>query len=128
MRNSIQVICVDDDRETGSLLSRILELVGIKVSANYRSAEEFLAIMNTSEFHEAGVFIIDVQLPKMSGVELASRLRSNGDDRPIILVSGLSKDDCWGMKEMKLEYIQKPFNFSELHQLIKKLVEEPVLI
>jgi FixJ family two-component response regulator len=128
MRKSIQVICVDDDKETGSLLKRILELVGIKVSAYLRSAEELLAIMNTSLFQEAAMFIIDVQLPMMSGVELATKLRSNGEHRPIIMLSGFSKDEGWGLKDINVEFVQKPYDFNELQHMIKTLACEPVIV
>jgi two-component system response regulator PhoP len=127
MGKFIQVIYVDDDKETGSLLARILELVGIKVSANCRTAEELIEMVNTPQYREAGIFIIDIQLPKMTGVELVAKLRAEGETRPIILLSGFSKDDRWDLKEMRVEFIQKPYDFHELQQTINNLVHEPVM-
>lgn len=128
MGKYIQVICVDDDKETRSLLTRILELVGIQVSANYGSAEELLDMIHTPQYQQAGIFIIDVQLPKMTGVELVAKLRTEGEMRPIILLSGFSKDERWGLKDLQVEFIQKPYDFFELQEMINYLAYEPVMV
>jgi len=118
------VIYVDDDPKTAVLLRQALALTGIEVLAICASAEELLAMKDTAMYEEAEAFVIDVRLPIMTGVELAGKLRAEGERRPILAVSAWPKEVGWGLAEMKVVYLQKPYEFEELERTIKRLVEE----
>ena len=122
MPNTIRVICVDDDPKMASLLPRVLELAGIWVLTVCASAEEMLDMRETATYKEAEVFLIDVRLPKMTGVELARQLRAEGEERPILAMSAWSEEADWRLAEIDVEYLQKPYEFEELERTIKRLV------
>jgi len=72
------------------------------------------------------IVLTDVKMPYMDGIELASYIRSEFHDIKIIFISGY--DDLDYIKAaMKLDakdYIIKPVDFSELSEVLKKVVDE----
>ena len=121
MADPVQVIFVDDDTIVHPLLTKVLELAGIKVLACCKSAEELLAMQNTPRYQDAQLFMFDVQMPRMTGVELAAKLRADGEKRPILVTSAYAVDFSWGLREMQVEYLQKPYDFAALENKIKNL-------
>lgn len=128
MEKTIPIICVDDDIIVHHLLTRVLELAGINVLAWFKSAEEMLEKKGATEFQEAELFLFDYQMPNMTGVELAKKLRSAGEQRPILLTSAFSQDFRWGLRELEVEFMQKPYDFDQLETKIKTLVHQSALM
>jgi two-component system response regulator MprA len=128
MEKTIPIICVDDDIIVHHLLTRVLELAGIKVLAWFKSAEELLEMRSEEKYRDAVMFLFDYQMPNMTGVELAKKLRTEGEQRPILLTSAFSKDHRWRLNELNVEYMQKPYDFEELESLIKNLAYQSVTL
>ena len=64
----------------------------------------------------ADLVILDVMLPKMSGLDVCRRIRRNGSKIPIIMLTarGQEIDKVLGLKAGADDYITKPFSFLEL--------------
>ena len=62
------------------------------------------------------LMILDVMLPKKSGLDVCSDLRRNGDRTPIIMLTarGQEIDRIVGLKLGADDYVTKPFSFMEL--------------
>jgi two-component system alkaline phosphatase synthesis response regulator PhoP len=62
------------------------------------------------------IVILDVMLPKMTGLEVCKRLRGEGSNLPIIMLTarGQEIDKVLGLKLGADDYITKPFSFMEL--------------
>lgn len=62
------------------------------------------------------VIILDVMLPKKSGLDVCRELRRSGNNTPIIMLTarGLEVDKIVGLKIGADDYITKPFSFMEL--------------
>ena len=62
------------------------------------------------------LMILDVMLPKMTGLEVCKRLRSQGSSLPIIMLTarGQEIDKVLGLKLGADDYVTKPFSFMEL--------------
>ena len=62
------------------------------------------------------IVILDVMLPKMSGLDLCKQLRRSGNDIPIILLTarGQEIDKVMGLELGADDYVTKPFSFMEL--------------
>lgn len=60
--------------------------------------------------------ILDVMLPRLSGVEVCRRLREQGSTVPILMLSakGEELDKVVGLKAGADDYVTKPFSFTEL--------------
>jgi len=128
MDKTIQIICVDDDIAMHHLLPKVLELAGICTLAWYKSAEELLEMRESKGFQDAALFLFDFHMPNMTGVELAAELRSSGEKRPILLTSAYSYDFRWGLREMDVEFMQKPYDFDLLELKIKNLAQQSMLM
>lgn len=62
------------------------------------------------------IMILDVMLPKMTGLEVCKRLRGEGSKLPIIMLTarGQEIDKVLGLKLGADDYVTKPFSFMEL--------------
>ena len=77
------IAVVDDDESVARSLARFLKASGFQ-SVVYQSAEAFLADQQRLHFD---CLIVDIQLGGMSGTDLQERLRSAGENIPMILVT-----------------------------------------
>lgn len=62
------------------------------------------------------VILLDIMLPKMSGLDVCRQLRSNGVDTPIIMLTarGQEVDKIIGLETGADDYVTKPFSIKEL--------------
>ncbi|HEV2707403.1 MAG TPA: response regulator transcription factor [Pyrinomonadaceae bacterium] len=60
--------------------------------------------------------ILDVMLPRMSGLDVCRQLRGSGNSTPIIMLTarGQERDKVLGLKTGADDYVTKPFSFLEL--------------
>ena len=78
------VFIVDDDEAVRDSLRWLLEANGYHVSA-FASAESFLTAFDDKT---AGVLIVDVRMPGMSGLELQEQLIARKSSMPIVFITG----------------------------------------
>jgi FixJ family two-component response regulator len=82
-------------------------------------------LLRRAEPDRPGSFVLDLQLPGMSGFELLKRLRQNGCLQPFIIVSGHA-DISLAVRAMHLgaiDFVEKPFNHQRLLDAVQKAVE-----
>jgi FixJ family two-component response regulator len=111
---------IDADPVAVSGLKALLQPVGVEVIP-YESAESYL--LSGTGKHLA-CLIVDLLLPGMSGLELLRRLRSNGNDVPVILLADESDvpTAVAAMREGATDFIEKPYaNVAVLKQVQKLL-------
>ena len=88
-------------------IQRLLSMEGFAVET-YPSAEAFL---DRNLEDRLGCLVLDIQLPKMSGVELRQRLMETGADLPVIFITAL-EDNSFQQAAAHLgcvAYLRKPF-------------------
>jgi two-component system response regulator YesN len=122
MTELIRAIYVEDEPALRDWLGWALELAEIRVTMVCRSAEEFIEKMGTTEYEEAEVFIFDIRLPGITGLELAAELRQRGEERPIVALSAWPRRQEEDLEAIDVAFLRKPFEFMELKDLIEKLV------
>ena len=106
------VLIVDDDEIVRRTLDSLLRSTGLR-TATYASAQELLDMEVTDDI---GCIILDVRLPRLSGLELQTRLRDKGDERPLIFITGHA-DVPMSVRAMKagaVDFLQKPFRDQDL--------------
>src|SRR5271157_3432394 len=112
-----QIIAViDEDEAMQDSLRDLIEAAGL-VARCFGSAEEFLE----SDLHtRAACLILDIRMPKMSGLQLQARLKEEESDIPIIFITahGDARMRIQAMREGAVEFLAKPFD----HQLLLKRV------
>jgi FixJ family two-component response regulator len=110
------IAIIDDDEAMQDSLRDLLEAAGFAARC-FGSAEEFLK----SDLHRnAGCLIVDIRMPKMSGLELQTRLKEEDCNVPIIFITahGDARMRIRAMREGAVEFLAKPFD----HQLLLKRV------
>ena len=68
--------------------------------------------------------IVDLGLPKISGIELIRKLRKQGKDVPVLILTARNKwqDKVEGLESGADDYLAKPFHYEELAARVKALI------
>jgi len=106
------VIVVDDDAAVRNSLKFALELEGLSVHL-FKDGAELLA---EPELPRDGCFVIDYNMPGMTGIELMDRLRLLRIDNPAILIASRVSDELYGQAARSgfSRILEKPLHDSEL--------------
>ncbi|WP_191485761.1 response regulator [Pseudomonas sp. FEN] len=106
------VYLVDADDVLRSSLRAVLEAHGYAVQ-DYRNHERFL---DSYAGEQQACLIVDAHLPGTSGLALVDRLRADGDDLPIIMISGNSRvaTVVSAMKAGVCDFLEKPFRYQDI--------------
>ena len=113
------ILVIDDDKKLGNLLKSFLTEKGYLVDfvENTLIAKEKLFNIIFD------LLILDVMLPKESGLSFASKLRAS-NNTPILMLSAMSapRDRIKGLKTGVDEYLAKPFEPEELLLRIENVI------
>ncbi|MCB8942594.1 MAG: response regulator [Ardenticatenaceae bacterium] len=123
MTQEINVVYVEDEPNIAELLTDGLKLFGINVHPVYGSAEELLDHCATPALAHADMFFFDIRLPRMTGLELAARLRELGEKRPFIMVSAWPPPTKKTLQDIDALFLPKPFSFPDMVQTIQHLAQ-----
>ena len=105
------ILVVDDDTRLRNLLQRFLRENGFMVSTA-KDADEARMMMQQYKFH---LLIVDVMMPKESGLDFLSRLRKENSIPVIMLTAmGTVEDRIVGLEGGADDYVAKPFEPKEL--------------
>jgi two-component system response regulator FixJ len=116
-QESFTVYVVDDDDSIRRALKRLLGSVGYH-AITFESAEEFLEF--APEPGE-GCLVLDIRLPKMTGLELQKSLASRGSTYPVIFMTA-HDNPRWQERAKKagvVAYLKKPFPEQSLLDAIR---------
>lgn len=104
-----KVYLVEDDEAVRDAVSLVLRTAGLDVQA-YPTAEALLDTYAPVDAPE--VFVVDVRLPRMSGLDLQHRLAKADCDVPVILITGHGDVPMatQALKAGALDFIQKPID------------------
>ena len=114
-----RVLIVDDEPLIVKGLKYSLEQDGYEIDAAYDGEEAITK-------YAAGTYdliILDVMLPKLSGIEVCQQIRER-DDVPIIMLTakGDDMDKILGLEYGADDYMTKPFNILELKARMKNIM------
>ncbi len=120
-----KILVVDDEKSLRELLSILLQREGYRVDQAADGATAFSMAQETAY----DLIVSDIQMPKMTGIELLRQLRDQGDDVTIMMITAFSSTEE-AVKAMKLgayDYITKPFKNDEIRLVIKNALEREQL-
>ncbi len=106
------VLVVEDDEAMAVALRDGFDYEGYEVIV----ARDGEAGLEKARSVEPDLIILDVMLPKMTGLEICKLLRGEGNSVPIIMLTarGQEIDKVLGLKLGADDYVTKPFSFMEL--------------
>ncbi len=114
----MKILVVDDEQDLCEILRFNLEAEGFVVDTA-GSAEEALNLRGPYS-----LMLLDVMMDRMSGFEMAERLRAKGDNTPIIFLTARDAhdDQLQGFNLGADDYITKPFSFDTVLARIKAVL------
>ncbi len=117
-----RILTVDDEKNIRHLISNEFSLEGFDV-VTAASGEEGLALFKSSRFD---VVILDIKLPKLSGIEILKKMKQISPTTEIIMITGYS-DIRSAVEAIKLgarDYVTKPFKLDELLTLVRHSIQK----
>jgi putative two-component system response regulator len=116
------ILIVDDDSGVRDMLSSVLNDEGYSVEA-VESAKKAVKACEKSTFDVA---LIDIKLPDMNGTELLNRLKKMQPKIVMIIITGHPSIESAmkAVNERADGYVLKPFEVTELLQMITRLLME----
>ena len=116
----MRILLVEDEAPLRETLAARLKREGYAVDAA-QDGEEGLYMGREVPFD---VGIIDLGLPKMSGMELIKALRDEGKKFPVLILTARSswQDKVTGLEAGADDYLVKPFEYPELAARLKALL------
>ena len=115
------VFVVDDDTAVRTALSGLIRSVGLRAEP-LSSAQEFLHLPRRDA---PACLVLDVRLPGLSGLDLQRELARNGEEIPIIFISGHGDIPMIvrAMKAGAFEFLPKPFREQDLLDAVWQALE-----
>jgi DNA-binding response OmpR family regulator len=118
-----KILVVDDEKPISAYLQKKLTKLGYSAFIGENGEE---AIEKARE-HLPDIIILDVKLPKLSGIEVCRRLKSDDKTKniPIIILSAKaqSSEIREGLNAGADKYLCKPIGFPDILKEIKSLEE-----
>ena len=115
----MRILIAEDDAVLADGLTRSLRQSGYSADC-VRTGLEADTALSTSEFD---LLILDLGLPKLSGLEVLRRLRSRNSAIPVLIVTALDgvNDRVRGLDLGADDYLAKPFALAELEARVRAL-------
>ena len=122
----MKILIVDDERAIRNSLSEILSDEGYNVEV----AEDGPTAIEMEEKERYDVIFCDIKMPNMEGTEVLEKLRKDGIDSAIIMISGHgdieTAVEC--IKKGAFDFIQKPLDLNRILITIKNATERTQII
>lgn len=120
MADAAHILVVDDDRRIRELLATYLKTNGFMVTAVSNAGEARSALHGLT----FDVVILDIMMPGENGLSLATSLRAQGNNVPILMLSARSdsSDRILGLTTGSDDYLGKPFEPEELLLRLRNLL------
>ncbi len=116
----MRILVVEDEKKVASLLKMGLQEESYAVDVSY-DGEEGGVLAETNPYD---LIILDIMLPKKSGLSVLLGLRDKGINTPVLLLTarGTVEDKVEGLNAGADDYLSKPFMFSELLARVRSLL------
>jgi two-component system, LuxR family, response regulator FixJ len=117
------IAIIDDNEAMQDSLCDLIESAGFEAQC-FGSAKAFL---ESDSHRKAACLIVDIRMPKMSGLELQARLKQQECTVPIIFITAYDDNAeirAQAMKEGAVEFLAKPFD----HQRLLKLLQHTLKV
>ena len=118
----MRLLVVEDEKDLNRVISKRLEKEGYSVDRAF-DGEEALDNIDVGEFD---AIIMDIMMPKLSGLEVLRTIRAEGNKTPVLLLTakdGVS-DRVAGLDAGAEDYLIKPFAFEELLARIRVMTRK----
>jgi len=118
--DTVRILVVEDDSKIASFVVKGLKQEGYAVD----HAPDGDAGLNLAAHTPYDAAVVDVMLPRLDGLSMVKRLRSQRAELPILFLSARSsvEDRVLGLQAGGDDYLTKPFAFAELSARLQALI------
>lgn len=115
----MHILLAEDDMKLGKLIKYMLEQNGI--STEWVTTGDM--VYDYAMYEDYDVLVLDWMMPKVSGVDACKKLRSEGYQKAILLLTARDsvEDRVTGLDAGADDYLVKPFEFAELMARLRAL-------
>ena len=108
----MNILIVEDNRDLVQVLTEGFNELEFSVDSAFDGIEGLNKIRN----NDYDCIVLDIMLPEMDGYELIGRMREEGKDTPVIMLTAKDsiEDRVEGLNRGADDYLVKPFDFREL--------------
>lgn len=119
--STLKILAVDDNPLNLLLVEKTLQNLGAIVT----TAENGKEALSKTKDERFDVILLDIQMPEMDGITVASILRERNYNHPIIALSAnVDEENINRCREVGInDFIQKPFHREELLRTMKKCLD-----
>jgi two-component system response regulator MprA len=116
------ILVVDDDQAVRDALRRALAMQGYEVDLAGDGEEALLKLRSNPNAFD--LLIVDILMPRLDGLEMTRRLRSDGSQLPILMLTARDQvaDRVAGLEAGADDYLVKPFALEELIARVRALL------
>jgi two-component system, OmpR family, response regulator CpxR len=116
------ILVIDDDVEMCVMLAEYLQSEGLQVETVHNGEHGLQRALSG----EHSLILLDIMLPKINGIEVLRRLRTESDARVLLLTArGEEVDRIIGLEVGADDYVPKPFSARELLARIRAILRRP---
>ncbi len=122
--SAVSVLVVEDDQLLNELLTMAMKAEGWQVLSAMNGYDALALVREKSP----DVAIMDVMIPGIDGVEVVRRLRSYGDDIPVLFLTAKDElqDKLDGLSVGGDDYVTKPFSLEEVVLRLRALLRRSI--
>lgn len=116
----MRVLVAEDEKNLNSVIAKSLKAQNYSVDTCFNGSEalDYIACA------QYDVIILDIMMPKLSGIEVVKRIRSKNDKTPVLFLTARDsiEDRVTGLDAGADDYLVKPFALDELLARVRVLV------
>jgi two-component system nitrogen regulation response regulator NtrX len=121
-----KILIIDDERSIRRTLKEILEFENYQVEA----VEDGISGVKEAKENNYDVIFCDIKMPQMDGIEVLTKLKNDGLDTPIIMISGHGNIETAveSIKNGAYDFIEKPLDLNRILVTIKNALDRSGLV
>ncbi len=115
-----RVLIIDDEKDIVESLSNILSLEGYSVLKAYRGYDGLKIALN----ERPDIVLLDIKMPVVDGLEVLEKLKENGFDNPVIIISGHGdiKTAVDAVQRGAFDFLEKPLGAEQVLMALKNAI------
>jgi DNA-binding NtrC family response regulator len=123
------ILIVDDEPNVRLVLQTALESVGYTVTEAEDGLVALERLIGAQGAKPCDLVLLDLQMPKMDGMELLSRLRAEGNVVPVVILTahGSISEAVSAMKLGAIDFLTKPITPEALRRVVAEVIERNAL-